>query len=53
MYKVIIVDDESAVRERLYNQLINFNHDFEIVGQYENGYDALISGSNMKTATMP
>ena len=47
MYKVIIVDDESAVRERLYNQLINFNHDFEIVGQYENGYDALISGTQL------
>ena len=47
MYKVIIVDDESAVRERLYNQLINFKEDFEIVGQYENGYDALISGTQL------
>lgn len=47
MYKVIIVDDESAVRERLYNQLLTFKDDFEIVGQYDNGYDALISGSQL------
>ena len=47
MYKVIIVDDESAVRERLYNQLLTFKDVFEIVGQYDNGYDALISGSQL------
>lgn len=47
MYKVIIVDDESAVRERLYNQLLSFKDDFEIVGQYENGFDALISGTSL------
>ena len=45
MYKVIIVDDESVVRERLYNQLLYFSDDFEIVGQFENGYDALLSGT--------
>ena len=45
MYKVIIVDDESAVRERLFKQLLNFKDDFEVVGQFENGFDALIGGT--------
>ena len=45
MYKVIIVDDESAVRERLFKQLLNFSDDFEVVGQFENGFDALIGGT--------
>ena len=45
MYKVIIVDDESSVRERLFLQLQKFKEDFEVVGQFENGYDALVSGT--------
>ena len=45
MYKVIIVDDESAVRERLYKQLLAFKDDFEIVGTFDNGFDALMNGT--------
>ncbi|MEG1739347.1 MAG: response regulator, partial [Bacilli bacterium] len=44
MYKVIIVDDEGAVRERLLSQLNKLNNEFEVIGSYENGYDALLSG---------
>ena len=47
MYKVIIVDDEDAVRERLYQQLLSLNGDFEIVGQFQNGFDALLSGVSL------
>ncbi|MEG0978115.1 MAG: response regulator [Bacilli bacterium] len=44
MYKVIIVDDECAVRERLLSQVSKLSNDFEVIGSYENGYDALLSG---------
>ena len=44
MYKVIIVDDEQNVRDRLINQLEKFSDSFEVVGTYENGYDALVGG---------
>lgn len=44
MYKVIIADDESSVRERLLNLLKKKSAEFEVIGSYENGYDALTSG---------
>ncbi|MBO8427427.1 MAG: response regulator [Firmicutes bacterium] len=44
MYKVIIVDNEESVRERLLNLLKKVNDNFEVIGSYENGFDALISG---------
>ena len=44
MYKVILVDDETSVRERLLNLVGKLNEDFEIIGVYENGFDALING---------
>lgn len=44
MYKVIIVDDEISVRERIVNLMSRLNESFEVVGVYENGYDALENG---------
>lgn len=44
MYKVIIVDDEYPVRERLLDLLDKLKDSFEVVGSFENGYDALVSG---------
>lgn len=44
MYKVIIVDNEESVRERLLNLLKKVSDNFEVIGNYENGFDALISG---------
>ncbi|MFA6755460.1 MAG: response regulator [Bacilli bacterium] len=41
MYRVIIADDESAVRERLLSLVNKLNKDFEVVGSFENGYDTL------------
>jgi len=41
MYRVIIADDESAVRERLLALLKKESNGFEVVGSFENGYDAL------------
>lgn len=41
MYRVIIADDESAVRERLLSLVSKLNKDFEVVGSFENGYDTL------------
>ena len=40
MYKVIIVDNEKAVRERLLAQLDKLKDEFEVIGEYENGFDA-------------
>lgn len=42
MYKIVIADDESIVRERLLSLLKKLNSDFEVVGSFENGYDALL-----------
>lgn len=47
MYKAIIVDDEKAVRERLIKLFSNFSNDFEVVGVFENGYDALTNGTSL------
>ncbi|MFA6830044.1 MAG: response regulator [Bacilli bacterium] len=44
MYKVIIVDDEKSVLERVREQLTKLSDSFTIIGSYENGYDALVSG---------
>lgn len=44
MYKVILVDDETSVRERLLNLVGKLNEDFEVIDVYENGFDALING---------
>jgi two-component system response regulator YesN len=41
MYRLIIADDEIDVRERLLATIKKLNTGFEIVGAYENGYDAL------------
>jgi two-component system response regulator YesN len=48
MYKVIIADDEIDVRERLVNMVQNISDDFEIVGIFENGYDALENVTKVK-----
>lgn len=47
MYKVIIADDEFSIRQRLLKQLDNYKETFEVVGVFENGYDALINGVNL------
>lgn len=44
MYKVIIVDDEPNVRKRLEAILETKKNDFEVLGLFENGYDALETG---------
>lgn len=44
MYKVIIVDDEISVRQRLLNLMTKLKDRFEVVGVFENGYDALENG---------
>lgn len=41
MYKIVIADDESTVRERLLSLLSRVKDDFLVVGSFENGYDAL------------
>ncbi|MEA5050159.1 MAG: response regulator [Oscillospiraceae bacterium] len=40
MYKLVIVDDEKDVRERLVHMLEKCAAGFSLVGQYENGIDA-------------
>ncbi|RUS42441.1 response regulator [Cohnella sp. AR92] len=40
MYKVIIVDDESVVRDGLRRTIQWNEHGFELIGDYENGRDA-------------
>lgn len=53
MYKVIVVDDENAIRERLVNLVTNYFGDvFEVVGNYDNGYDALLNGAILKPDIM-
>lgn len=48
MYKVIIADDEAAVRERVASFLKRRNEEFELVGSFENGYDAMVSGLSLE-----
>lgn len=45
MYKVVIVDDEQSVRERLISLINRMKEDYEIIATYENGYDALFCSS--------
>lgn len=40
MYKVIVVDDESVVRDGLRKTIAWNDHGFELVGDYENGREA-------------
>lgn len=42
MYRIVIADDESTVRERLLSLLKKLDNNFEVVGCFENGYDALL-----------
>jgi two-component system response regulator YesN len=41
MIKIVIADDESDAMNRLSSLLKNFKDDFEVVGAFANGYDAL------------
>lgn len=41
MYKIIIADDEAPVRDRLINLVKKLGNEYQIVGSFENGYDAL------------
>ncbi len=47
MYRVIIVDDELSVRNRLKTRLEKQAGVFEIVGCFENGFDALEGGISL------
>ena len=49
MYRVIIADDEIDVRERLVSMVKSISQDFEIVGIFENGYDALENVVKLQT----
>ncbi|MCH3909575.1 MAG: response regulator [Bacilli bacterium] len=44
MYKIIIADDESTVRERIVGFVSKKKDIYQVVGIYENGYDALLQG---------
>lgn len=44
MYSVIVVDDEASVRERIVSFLRKEAKSFRLLGEYENGYDALMYG---------
>ena len=44
MYSVIVVDDEASVRERIVSFLKKEAKSFRLLGEYENGYDALMYG---------
>lgn len=48
MYKIIIADDESNVREKILLYVEKNKDNFEVIGSYKNGYDALISGVPLK-----
>ena len=47
MYRVIIADDEEAVRNRLKSILLKRSDSFEVVGCFENGFDALENGISL------
>jgi len=44
VFTVIIVDDEAPIRERLLGFLAKRSSDFQVIGSFENGYDAMLSG---------
>lgn len=48
MYKVIIADDEESIRNRLCLMLKKMSDVFEIVGVFENGFDALESAISLE-----
>ena len=53
MYKILVIDDEKQVRDRLINLIKkNFSSDFEVVGDYDNGYDALLNGVTLNPDIM-
>ncbi len=53
MYKILVIDDEKQVRDRLINLIKkNFSSDFEVVGNYDNGYDALLNGVTLNPDIM-
>lgn len=47
MYRVIIADDEESVRSRLKSILTKLSDQFEVVGCFENGYDASENGISL------
>lgn len=47
MYKIIILDDEESIRNRLVQMIRKIGDDFEVVGLFENGFDALESGISL------
>ena len=47
MYRVIIADDEESVRNRLKTMVEKCSDRFEVVGCFENGFDALESGASL------
>lgn len=52
MYKVILLDDEDSILLRLRKMMDSFKDDFEVVGAYKNGYDALENGLSLEPDVM-
>lgn len=48
MYKVIIAEDEASERNRIRKLLEPFKDTFEVVGCYENGFDAIENGLELE-----
>ena len=48
MYKIIVCDDERSILERLISLINKLSDDFEVIGSYENGYDALVNGISLE-----
>ncbi len=48
MYRVIIADDEEAVRNRLKMMIEKFPDSFMVVGCFENGFDAIENSSQLE-----
>lgn len=48
MYKVIVAEDEASERNRILKLLEPFKDDFEVVGCYENGFDAIENGLELE-----
>ena len=48
MYRVIIADDEEAVRNRLKMMVEKFPDSFTVVGCFENGFDAIENSSQLE-----
>lgn len=44
MYRVILADDEESIRNRLLAMMDKLKDDFQVVGCFENGFDAVESG---------